>query len=56
MDKPNGSSDQSAPVREHVRAMLRKLDALQGANRQAGRARSGSAQKRAQTDREEHGS
>jgi len=56
MAKLESSSDQSAPIREHVRAMLRRLDALQGANRQAGRARSGSAQKRAQTDREEHGS
>jgi hypothetical protein len=56
MDKPNGSLDQSAPVREHVRAILQKLNALHRANRQAGRNRAGSAQEHIKADREERSS
>ena len=53
MDKGNGSSDLRAQVREHVRTMLRKLSALQRANREAGRDLTGSAQNPVKTDREQ---
>ena len=56
MDKGNGSSDQRAQVRAHVRTMLRKLSALQRANREAERDRANSAQERIKTDREQDGS
>ena len=53
MDKGNGSSDQRERIREHVRTMLRKLSALQRANREAGRNPTGSAQERIKSDREQ---
>ncbi len=56
MTKNDGSSDQSAGICEHVRAVLQKLKALQGANSEPERVLKGSGQKPVQAEYEEHGS